>query len=96
MSKYSDNIDIYYNDINRQNEPLVGAFDPVFGPPVQAGQNQKIAIMPERGARLFRPLGQIFKYVFRRGWHPSRVAPLAFPVLGDEDGFSPLFGHPAR
>ena len=55
------------------------------------GQNTKIAILPERGAQLFRTFGHTFRYVPLYGLRPSYAAAFAFPALGDADAFPPLF-----
>jgi hypothetical protein len=61
-------------------------------PPARGGQNTKIATALERVARSFRRLGETFKCVFGREWHPSRAVALMFPTSGNTDAILPLFG----
>ena len=56
------------------------------------GQNAKIVIAPEHGARFIRPLGHIFKYVFRLYLQSSCAPVLVSPPSGDVDRFSLLGG----
>jgi len=58
-----------------------------FTPRARGVKIANFAIVPERGALPFRPFGDLFACIFRRGSRPSRAAAFVFPALGDVDAF---------
>jgi|SRR5882762_807971 len=53
-----------------------------FTPRARGVKIANFAIVPERGTLPFRPFGDLFACIFRRGSRPSRAAAFVFPALG--------------
>jgi len=70
---------------------MLGSFRVVYDPPIPGVKIIKIAIVPERGARSFRPCSTLFWYVFPRESHPSHPTASTFAVLADQDALWAFF-----
>jgi hypothetical protein len=55
----------------------------VLIPALEGVEMEEIAIAPERGGRLIRPLGHTFQWVFARDPDPSRAVAPSLPTSGD-------------
>ena len=69
----------------------MGSFHAVSDPRSRGIKIAKIAIATERGARLLRPSGQLFWYVFTLDSSLFRANSSTFPASGDVDVFLPCF-----
>ena len=60
MSNSLKLLDLHSNDVDEGNRARAGSLYAVFDPPLKGGEIAFFAIVPERGARLFRPFGHLF------------------------------------
>ena len=86
VSNCLDLLDVHFSDLNEGNRVNAGSFYAV-STLHSRGEITFFAIMQERGARLFFPLGHVFRYVFVNYSRPSRFAASIFPASGDVDTF---------